>query len=66
MTQIEVLQVEINKLGKTKTKATVEQQFELAATLRNFEKIFDRRISEIINELQDVLKFASSHLQNSN
>ena len=66
MTQIEVLQVEIDKLEKTKTKAAMEQQFELAATLRSFEKIFDRRISEIINELQDVLKISSSHLQNIN
>lgn len=66
MTQIEVLQVEMDKLRKTKTKATVEQQFELAATLRNFEKIFNGRISELINELQAVLKIASSHLQNIN
>ena len=66
MTRIEVLQVEIDKLGITKTKAIVEQQFELAATLSDFEKIFDARMCKIIDELQDVLKIASSHLQNIN
>ncbi len=66
MTQIEVLQVEIDKLGKVKTKAAVEQQFELAATLGNFQKIFDKRISGLIDELQSVLRIASSHLQSIN
>jgi len=65
MTEIENLQVEINKLKEAKSKAAKEQQFELSATLRDREKVLLAKISDLVAEVQSVLKYATLHLQNT-
>lgn len=65
MTEIESLQVEIDKLKEAKSNAAKEQRFELSATLRDREKILLSKISDLVTEVQSVIKYASLHLQNT-
>lgn len=66
MTEIEILQVEFDKLKEAKSTAAKEQQFELSATLRDREKILLAKISDLVTEVQSIIKYATLHLQNAN
>ena len=65
MTEIESLQVEITKLKEVKSNAAKEQKFELSATLRDREKILIAKISDLVTEVQSLIKYAALHSQNT-
>lgn len=64
MTVIESLQVEISKLKEVKSKAVKMQQFDLAASLRDNEKMVLEKISDLLTEVQTVIRDASLKIQN--